>query len=82
MNYSFVKKTGPNKFVYKLSEKVTYNGFSLEYIWVSYSNNGETGLFPCDENGKVTSWTELPGSGVDLDNHEAMSRLVCELGNS
>ena len=61
--------TGIGK-VFKLSEPLEGN----DYVWVSAVvaafSGPETFIFGCDQNGEVTSWSELDGSyrgGLDIE---------------
>lgn len=51
--------------------------FLTEYVWVSAAHvvfsGPETYIFPCNAEGEVTNWGELPGSFKgDLDHEEAL----------
>lgn len=57
---------------------------STEYVWVSAANvmfsGPETYIFPCDADGEVTDWGELPGSYKGgLDHEEALAEAGYEI---
>lgn len=65
-----------------LSEPITYDeDEETEYVATSAVDAPYTGpetyIFPCDEQGNVLSWGELPGSfRGSLDHDQAIARLL------
>lgn len=64
-----------------LSEPIADDEDETEYVATSAVDalytGPETYIFPCDEQGNVLSWSELPGSfRGSLDHDQAISRLL------
>jgi len=75
----FVKQLSDTQQLWSLGWKLEFRTGNTEYVVTSFGRHmevTETFVFPADSNGKIISWTELPGSfRGDLDHKKAIRDL-------